>query len=141
MDGALPSGAIVSGTPISGSWNSLDATEKGGVTRRREYWVMEACWARDGDHLAVMRYLRDGRANSWYVALDGSSAEELISPRPSLTWSFPCGSHLPVVAGPCTARRPVQSTVLLDMESRKEQQLTSSLSHRSQAAWSPTAVG
>jgi Tol biopolymer transport system component len=35
-------------------------------------------------------YLQDRRANWWYVALGGSSAEELISPRPSVTGMFPC---------------------------------------------------
>ena len=92
---------------------------------------MQACWARDGEHLAVLRFLQDGRANWWYVALDGSSAEELISPRQSLTGMFPCafspdGRRL--VFAQLEGR--YSQLFLLDMESRKEQQLTFSLSHK-----------
>ena len=117
-----------------------------GSTRRRRVelpdnastWVMQACWARDGEHLAVLRFLQDGRANWWYVALDGSSTEELISPRQSVTGMFPC-------AFSPDGRRLVFAQLegqysqlfLLDMESRKEQQLTSSPSHKYDAAWSP----
>jgi Tol biopolymer transport system component len=101
-------------------------------------WVMQACWARDGEHLAVLRFLHDGRANWWYVALDGSSAEELISPRPGVSGMFPCefspdGRHLLFAQ----LEGQFNQLFLLDMESRKEQQLTYSVSHKYDAAWSP----
>ena len=51
---------------------------------------MQACWARDGEHLAVLRFLAGWARQLVYVALDGSSAEELISPRQSVTGMFPC---------------------------------------------------
>jgi serine/threonine protein kinase len=117
-----------------------------GSTRRRRVelpgnasaWTMQACWAQDGAHLTVLRFLHDGRANWWYVALDGSSAEELIAPRQSVTGMFPC-------AFSPDGRRLVfahlegqyNQLFLLDMESRKEQQLTDSPSHKYDAAWSP----
>jgi len=101
-------------------------------------WVMQACWAKDGAHLAVLRFLQDGSANWWYVALDGSSASELISPRPTVTGMFPC-------AFSPDGRRMVFAQLegrfnqlfLLDMESRQSQQLTHSRSHKYDAAWSP----
>jgi Tol biopolymer transport system component len=101
-------------------------------------WVMQACWARDGEHLTVQRFLHDGRANWWYVALDGSSAEELISPRPSVSGMFPC-EFSPDGGRLVFARLEGQynQLFLLEMESRKEQQLTHSLSHKYDAAWSP----
>jgi serine/threonine protein kinase len=120
-----------------------------GSTRRRKVelpgnastWVTQACWARDGEHLAVLRYLHDGRANWWYVALDGSSAEELISPRQSVSGMFPCefspdGRRLVYAQ----LEGQYNQLFLLDMESRKEQQLTYSLSHKYDAAWSPDGL-
>jgi serine/threonine protein kinase/Tol biopolymer transport system component len=117
-----------------------------GSTRRRRIelpdnastWVMQACWARDGEHLAVLRFLHDGRANWWYVALDGSSAEELISARQTVSGMWPCefspdGQRL--VYGQMEGQ--YNQLFLLDMKSRKEQQLTRSPSHKYDAAWSP----
>jgi Tol biopolymer transport system component len=120
-----------------------------GSTRRRKVelpdiastWVMQACWARDGEHLVVLRYLQNGQADWWYVALDGSSAEELISPRRSVSGMFPCefspdGRRLVFAQ----LEGQYSQLFLLDMESRKEHQLTHSLSHKYDAAWSPDGV-
>ena len=81
---------------------------------------------------------RDARIASWYVALDGSSSEELRPPQPALSGSF----RLRVLAGRTPHRLPAlagafSQLFVFDMTSRMERQLTLSPSHKYQASWSP----
>jgi TolB protein len=100
--------------------------------------ISQACWAKDGQHLAVMRYLEDNKISYLYVALDGSSSEELRPPQPALSGTFAC-------AFSPDGRRIVYAHLagafnqlfVFDMDSRMERQLTTSPSHKYQGAWSP----
>jgi serine/threonine protein kinase/Tol biopolymer transport system component len=101
-------------------------------------WTTEACWAKDGQHLAAKRFFLNGTSALWNTAIDGSSTEELVPPTLSRSASFPC-SFSP------DGRRLVHSHLagnfsqlfVLDVASRQEQQLTRSESDKYEAAWSP----
>jgi Tol biopolymer transport system component len=100
--------------------------------------ISQACWAKDGQHLAIMRYLEDNKISYLYIALDGSSSEELRPPQPALSGTFAC-------AFSPDGRRIVYAHLagafnqlfVFDMDSRMERQLTTSPSHKYQGAWSP----
>jgi Tol biopolymer transport system component len=97
----------------------------------------EPCWTPDGQHLVVRRLLQDGMIALWHVALDGSAMEQLLPPVPALTAGFAC-------AFSPDGRRLVYQRVVdgfgqlfvVDMASRREQQLTRSRSDKYQAEWS-----
>jgi eukaryotic-like serine/threonine-protein kinase len=100
-------------------------------------WVTQACWAHDGQHLAVTRFSRNGTVALWYVAIDGSSTEQLLPPTPNITGNFACAfspdsrllyAHL---AG------GFSQLFILDVASRREQQLTRSPSDKYDGVWSP----
>ena len=101
-------------------------------------WVSQACWAGDGQHLMVMRYLFDRTVSYWYVALDGSSAERLLSPMPGISGNFAC-SISP------DGRAAVYSRIagsfsqlfVLDLTTRTERQLTTSPMHKYEGTFSP----
>ncbi len=100
--------------------------------------VSQGCWAKDGQHLAVVRHLEDSKLGFLYIALDGSSAEELRPPQEALSGNFSCAFSpdgyriiYPHNAG------PFSQLFVFDMRTRTEQQLTTSPSHRYQGAWSP----
>jgi Tol biopolymer transport system component len=103
--------------------------------------MTESCWAKDGQHLAVKTFFRNGTAALWYTAIDGSSTPELLPPMPSLSGNFPCafspdGRHLvhAHLAG------NFSQLFVLDVASRREQQLTRSESDKYEAAWSPDGL-
>jgi eukaryotic-like serine/threonine-protein kinase len=97
-----------------------------------------ACWAKDGQHLAVKRFSQSGTSTLWNVAIDGSSTEELAPATPSLAASFAC-------AFSPDGRRLVYTHLVgkfsqlfvLDVASRREQQLTRSESDKLEVTWSP----
>jgi Tol biopolymer transport system component len=100
-------------------------------------WVTQACWAHDGKHLAVTRFSRNGTVALWYVAIDGSSTEQLLPPTPNITGNFACAfspdgrllyAHL---AG------GFSQLFILDVASRREQPLTRSPSDKYDGVWSP----
>ncbi len=100
--------------------------------------VSQACWAKEGQHLAVVRNLEDGKVGFMYIAIDGSSSEELRPPQPALSGNFACefsrdGRRIvyPHLAG------AFSQLFVFDMSSRMERQLTTSPSHKYQGAWSP----
>ncbi len=101
-------------------------------------WISHACWAHDGQHLAVMRYFQNGTGALWYAATDGSSTEELLPPAPAITGNFAC-------AFSSDGRRLVYARLadgfsqlfILDVASRRSQPLTQSPSDKYEAAWSP----
>jgi Tol biopolymer transport system component len=100
--------------------------------------VSQACWAKDGQHLALVRRLEDGKTALVYIALDGSSSEELRPPQPALNGSFACdfspdGRRIvyPHMAG------AFSQLFAFDLSSRTERQLTTSPSHKYQGSWSP----
>src|SRR5207244_4629487 len=41
-------------------------------------WITQSCWSQDGQHLVAMRASLNGTSAYWYLALDGSSAEQLM---------------------------------------------------------------
>ncbi|MGE5814699.1 MAG: protein kinase domain-containing protein [Acidobacteriota bacterium] len=101
-------------------------------------WVTQACWAKDNQHVAVIRFFQNGTSASWYVALDGSSAEQLFPPTPAVTGSFACefspdGRRLVYLH----RANGFSQLFVMDMASRREQQLTKSPSDKYQASWSP----
>jgi TolB protein len=101
--------------------------------------VTQACWSHDNQHLAVMRLFLNGTSAYWYVALDGSSAEQLLPPREAArSGTFACdfssdNAHL------VYTHRIGEFTQLfvLDLATRREQQLTTSPSDKVHASWSP----
>jgi serine/threonine protein kinase/Tol biopolymer transport system component len=100
-------------------------------------WVTEACWSPNGRDLGVKRFFRNRTAALWRVAVDGSAAEPLTTAAPTIGGTFPC-------AFSADGQRLVHSRVvdgfsqlfLLDLDTRREQRLTQSPSHKYQAAWS-----
>ncbi|MCA1561610.1 MAG: hypothetical protein LC804_15555 [Acidobacteria bacterium] len=102
------------------------------------YWITQACWSPDNRHLGVWRSFRNGTAALWYVAIDGSSTEQLRPPTPSLSGNIACAFspdgrrlvHLHVDGG-------FSQLFRLDVASRQDRRLTQSPSHKYDAAWSP----
>ena len=101
-------------------------------------WISEACWARDGRHVVVMRHTLDGVTSFWYLAVDGGSTEQILPPRPALAGSFGCDFS------PDDSRfvyawmkDGVSQLFTFDLRARREQQLTTSPGHKYAAAWSP----
>jgi Tol biopolymer transport system component len=108
------------------------------MPEREAGWVTQACWARDSLHLIAMRYASDGTSAFWSVALDGSSAKQILPPRRALAGSFACD------VSPDT-RHMVYTRVangfnqlfVLDLATGEDRQFTTSPSHKYAAAWSP----
>ena len=101
-------------------------------------WGNLACWSHDNEHLVVKTFFRDGTSAYWYVALDGSSSEQLLPPREALSGTFAC-RFSPDNARLVYTRRTGEFSQLfvLDLTTRREQQLTTSPSHKYEASWSP----
>lgn len=108
------------------------------IPTRAGGWVTQACWPPDGQHLVVMRYFEDGTNALWKIALDGSSAEELVPPGPAMSGNFAC-SFSP------DGRRLVYGRLAggfsqlfaLDVASRRAEPLTQSPSDKYEGTWSP----
>ena len=100
--------------------------------------VAMACWAPNGRDLGVRRFFRDGTAAIWRVAVDGSVAEPLMPPAPTLSALFPCafspdGQQLlysRIVDG-------FNQLFVLDVTTRRDRALTQSPSHKYEGKWSP----
>jgi TolB protein len=100
--------------------------------------ITQACWSPDGKHLGVWRFFQNGTGALWYVAIDGSSTEQLRPPTPSVSGNIAC-------AFAPDGRRIVYARVdggfgqlfMVDMASRREQRLTHSPAHKYDATWSP----
>src|SRR4029453_17678657 len=120
-----------------------------GPSRRRERvnvqmlpsvgsWITEACWGKDGQHIGVIRFFENATSAFWYVALDGSSAEQLSPPMPAVTGNFAC-DFSPDGKQVVYAHRVDGFSQLfaIDMASHHERQLTTSESDKYEAAWSP----
>ena len=118
--------------PASGRWTRVEMPQ---VPEER---VVIACWAPNGRDLGVKRFLRDGTAAHWRVAVDGSAAEPLVQPAPALVGTFACafspdGQQLlysRIVEG-------FNQLFVLDLTTRRDRALTHSRSHKYQGAWSP----
>jgi Tol biopolymer transport system component len=92
-------------------------------------------WSPDGRQLAVSRFHPDGTVSMWLAAVDGSLAEELVPARPQLRGGpfSPDGRTLVY-----TYQKGAYSQLyLLDLASRRERQLTTSVSDKLFPAWSP----
>ena len=109
---------------------------------RVPYEGVTGCWLRDSRHIVAMTIMGDTNA-FWRVALDGSATEQIVGPGHG-------GSAITVGGWACAASPPDGRTILylrqvgeftqlmlLDMLSKREQQLTSSLSQKYEATWSP----
>ncbi len=118
--------------PASGRWTRVE------MPQVPEALVTQACWAPNGRDLGVKQFLRDGTASHWRVAVDGSAAEPLVQPTPTLAGTFACafspdGQQLlysRIVEGS-------NQLFVLDLATRRDRALTHSSSHRYQGAWSP----
>ena len=118
--------------PASGRWTRVE------MPQVPEELVTVACWAPNGRDLGVKRFLRDGTAAHWRVAVDGSAAEPLVQPAPTLAGTFACafspdGQQLlysRIVEGS-------NQLFVLDLATRRDRALTHSGSHKYQGAWSP----
>ena len=113
-------------------WQRIDMPAMAGGT------VAQACWTRDNRHLVAMRYSQNGTSAFWYVALDGSSTEQILPPRPALPVTNGCA------VSPDDGRIVYVRLVgefnqlfVLDLATRREQQLTTSPSQKYAATWSP----
>ena len=100
--------------------------------------VSQACWATHGQHLAVVQHLEDSKIGLHYIAIDGSSSDQLRPPQPALSGNFSCAvspdGHQIVYAHLAGA---FDQLFVFDLNSRTERQLTTSPSHKYQGAWSP----
>ena len=118
--------------PASGQWTRVEMPEV------PEELVTHACWGPNGRDLGVKRFLRDGTASHWRIAVDGSAAEVIVQPTPALVGSFACafspdGQQLlysRIVEGS-------NQLFVLDLTTRRDRRLTHSGSHKYQGAWSP----
>jgi Tol biopolymer transport system component len=98
----------------------------------------QACWTRDSRHLVAMRYSINGMSAFWYVALDGSSTEQILPPRQALGATSGCDVspdnssivYMRLVDG-------FSQVFVLDLATRRERQLTTSSSQKYAAIWSP----
>ncbi len=118
--------------PASGRWTRVE------MPQVPEEQVVAACWSPNGRDLGVKRSLRDGKAALWRVAVDGSAAEPLVQPAPTLGGTFACafspdGQRLlysRIVEG-------FNQLSVFDLPTRRDQALTRSGSHKYQGSWSP----
>jgi Tol biopolymer transport system component len=101
-------------------------------------WATQACWSHDNQHMAVRRFFRNGTSAYWLVALDGSSAEQLLPPREAVSGGFACNFSPDNTRLVLTHRIGEFSQLfVLELATRREQQLTTSPSHKYEASWSP----
>jgi Tol biopolymer transport system component len=85
-----------------------------------------------------MRYSINGMSAFWYVALDGSSTEQILPPRPALGATSGCDVspdnssivYMRLVDG-------FSQIFVLDLATRRERQLTTSSLQKYAAIWSP----
>lgn len=113
-------------------WQHIDMPAMAGGT------VVQACWTRDSQHLVAMRYSQNGMSAFWNIALDGSSTEQILPPRPAAPTTNGCA------VSPDNSRivymrlaGQFNQVFVLDLTTRREQQLTISPSQKYTAAWSP----
>jgi serine/threonine protein kinase len=92
-------------------------------------------WSHDGRQLAVTRFSPGDTASLWMVAVDGSSAEELVPTRPVLR-GLPFSPDGRSLLYSYKKERFAQLFVL-DLDSRQERQVTLSASDKFDGAWSP----
>jgi TolB protein len=85
-----------------------------------------------------MRFALNGNSAFWFLALDGSVAEQILPPRPALSGTFAC-DVAPDGSKIVYARRDGAFNQLFayNLSTRQEQQLTTSRSQKYVAAWSP----
>jgi serine/threonine protein kinase len=98
----------------------------------------QACWTRDSQHLVAMRYSNSGTSAFWYVALDGSTTEQILPPRPALGSTNGCDVS-PNNSSIVYTRLvdDVSQIFVFDLATRRERQLTTSPSQKYAGQWSP----
>ena len=98
----------------------------------------QACWTRDGRHLVAMQYSNNAMSAFWYVALDGSSTQQILTPHPALGITNGCDVspdnrsmvYMRVVDG-------FSQVFVHELATPRERQLTTSPSQKYAAVWSP----
>jgi Tol biopolymer transport system component len=106
--------------------------------------IYQGSWAPDGQHVAVSCYWDDvsgpGKTLSiWRIALNGSGATELVSRKPALSQGNTYGEFSPDGRSLSYSyiRDGFNQLFILDVESGRERQLTTSRSDKYDARWSP----
>jgi Tol biopolymer transport system component len=92
-------------------------------------------WSPDGRQLAVTRFQPDGSGSVWIAAVDGSTAEEVVAPKPGLRGApfSPDGRNVLYIYN----RDGFLQLFIMDIVSRRERQLTFSPSDKYDPIWSP----
>jgi len=92
-------------------------------------------WSPDGRQLAVTRFQPDGSGSLWIAAVDGSSAEQVVAPKPALRGApfSPDGRNLLYAY----SKDGFLQLFIMDITNRQEHQLTSSASDKYDPIWSP----
>jgi Tol biopolymer transport system component len=92
-------------------------------------------WSPDSRQLAVTRFQPDGSGSLWIAAVDGSIAEQVVAPKPSLRGGpfSPDGRDLLYIYN----KDGFLQLFRMDVASRLEHQLTFSASDKYDPIWSP----
>jgi len=92
-------------------------------------------WSPDGQRLAITRFLPGNTAAVWLASVNGSGAEEIVAAKPALYGGpfSPDGSRILYCY---KAKDGFLQMFTLDLNSRQEQQLTSSPSDKYDPVWS-----
>ena len=91
-------------------------------------------WSPDGRQLTVTRFHPDGSGSLWIAAVDGSSADEVVAPKPGLRGApfSPDGRNLLYTYN----KGGFLQLFIMDIASRQEHQLTFSASDKYDPIWS-----
>jgi Tol biopolymer transport system component len=118
----------------SHEWERIEVPQKACA-----HGVSWASWAPDGRHVAVACTVRDGTFSAWLIALDGSGMKPLVSSRPTLEAGANSSefSHNGRSLLFTSVKDGFNQLFVLDVDSNRERQLTTSQSDKYDGRWSP----